>query len=86
MDANLIQKLRDLETFYRNNRSRYATSSSNYHFNDGRAHAIADLRRDLEESTDGAEFELRHTRAKQMPLCPHEDAIRSKMSVSELEG
>lgn len=66
MDAELIQKLRELETFYRNNRSRYAISSSHYHFNDGRAHAIADLRRDLEESTDGSEFELRHTQPRRV--------------------
>jgi len=62
----LIQKLRDLEAFYRNNRSRYAMSSSHYHFNDGRAWAIADLRRDLEDGTGGREFELRHTQPRRV--------------------
>lgn len=57
-------RLHDLEQHYRQTRDRYAVSSHHYHFNDGRAHAIADLRRDLEDN--GAEsFELNHERQTQ---------------------
>ena len=51
--------LYDLEAFYRNNRDRYAISSPHYHFNDGRLHAIAALRRDLQEQGKES-FELHH--------------------------
>lgn len=55
--------LYDLERHYRSTRDRYAISSHHYHFNDGRLHAIADLRRDLQEQGKES-FQLHHVRER----------------------